>query len=562
MSPRNEVGRHEGALFPRRRSGSCIDLRVSGVSEREMSNGGPTEVTVVHHTRIVSSVIRTGSLLALTFALGVVIPASHSSAGDDLLSPDDVADDQAAAVRLGKALFWDTQVGSDNGAAYACASCHYQGGADSNEHRIAAGVNPDGKVGSLGVQFSDFMGVNITNGNVMPKDMMAFNGVMNTVGGWMRTGRQAPPAIESDNTHNFWDGRANAIFNGLDPSGVAKDGLYKRDSNGDLAPARIAFADLSQASQAVGPPNNSTEMAAAGRSFAELGYKLMRLQPLGMQYGDLADELADSGETYGDLIEAAYGNGLGDFIGDEIVPGVTATVMFTGDPTRDPTVSYEEPVSLTENNMSLFFGLAIAAYEKTLTAEVPTPTKKQVKAFKRGKCAGCHNIDGSSHAKTNDEGRRSFASSGVEDAATGDPGVVKANLNVDSPEPLDEKVNRGIFKSSHLFNLALTPPYFHDGSAATIEDVMEFYLRGGNPVSQKVDSHVRKLTKRLKKGQAQLIIDMMRELEDPRVGAGAGPYAHPSLEVPLGENGQCLTLEPSSEEHGGLDYSDPYACGG
>ena len=36
--------------------------------------------------------------------------------------------DKQAALRLGKALFWDMQVGSDG--VQACASCHFEGGAD------------------------------------------------------------------------------------------------------------------------------------------------------------------------------------------------------------------------------------------------------------------------------------------------------------------------------------------------------------------------------------------------------------------------------------------------
>ena len=45
--------------------------------------------------------------------------------------PDNYSDfvkDRAAAIALGKALFWDTQVGSDG--RVACASCHFQAGAD------------------------------------------------------------------------------------------------------------------------------------------------------------------------------------------------------------------------------------------------------------------------------------------------------------------------------------------------------------------------------------------------------------------------------------------------
>ena len=37
--------------------------------------------------------------------------------------------DLSAAIRLGKALFWDVQAGSDNRTV--CASCHFHAGADS-----------------------------------------------------------------------------------------------------------------------------------------------------------------------------------------------------------------------------------------------------------------------------------------------------------------------------------------------------------------------------------------------------------------------------------------------
>jgi cytochrome c peroxidase len=39
----------------------------------------------------------------------------------------------------------------------------------------------------------------------------------------------------------------------------------------------------------------------------------------------------------------------------------------------------------------------------------------------------------------------------------------------------------GRFRTPTLRNVALTAPYFHDGSAATLSDVVEIYDRGGNP---------------------------------------------------------------------------------
>lgn len=37
----------------------------------------------------------------------------------------------------------------------------------------------------------------------------------------------------------------------------------------------------------------------------------------------------------------------------------------------------------------------------------------------------------------------------------------------------------GAFKTPSLRNVALTPPYMHDGSIATLEAVVDFYARGG-----------------------------------------------------------------------------------
>jgi cytochrome c peroxidase len=44
-----------------------------------------------------------------------------------------------------------------------------------------------------------------------------------------------------------------------------------------------------------------------------------------------------------------------------------------------------------------------------------------------------------------------------------------------------ETKDLGAFKTPQLRNLTLTAPYMHDGSEATLRDVIEFYDRGGNP---------------------------------------------------------------------------------
>src|SRR5215510_2024764 len=49
----------------------------------------------------------------------------------------DFVANRGAAIQLGKALFWDMQTGGDG--LQACASCHYQAGADTRSRNI---INP------------------------------------------------------------------------------------------------------------------------------------------------------------------------------------------------------------------------------------------------------------------------------------------------------------------------------------------------------------------------------------------------------------------------------------
>ena len=41
--------------------------------------------------------------------------------------------------------------------------------------------------------------------------------------------------------------------------------------------------------------------------------------------------------------------------------------------------------------------------------------------------------------------------------------------------------DRGLFKTPTLRNVAVTAPYMHDGSMRTLEGVIDFYDRCGNP---------------------------------------------------------------------------------
>jgi len=52
---------------------------------------------------------------------------------------NDIVRDPAMAIALGKALFWDMQVGSDG--VQACASCHFRAGADPrSKNQLSPGL--------------------------------------------------------------------------------------------------------------------------------------------------------------------------------------------------------------------------------------------------------------------------------------------------------------------------------------------------------------------------------------------------------------------------------------
>ena len=61
-------------------------------------------------------------------------------------------------------------------------------------------------------------------------------------------------------------------------------------------------------------------------------------------------------------------------------------------------------------------------------------------------------------------------------------------VGMDRPKPdlgryevTKKEEDKGAFKTPTLRNIVLTAPYMHDGSEATLEEVVEYYDRGGNP---------------------------------------------------------------------------------
>jgi cytochrome c peroxidase len=213
----------------------------------------------------------------------------------------DFVKNRLAAIRLGKSLFWDMQVGSDG--VQACATCHFRAGADP---RSKNQLNPGSMhVPALDQSFSFDTGPNYqlrathfpfrqlsdpSDRSSAPlfdnNDVVSSQGIHYLARGpqgmfvsdpdGFRVGSSNTRRVEPRNTpsvinavfnhRNFWDGRAESVFNGVNHVGT-------RDPHAKvvraLTPTRLeqVFVRLehsSLASQAVAPIVSNFEMASPG----------------------------------------------------------------------------------------------------------------------------------------------------------------------------------------------------------------------------------------------------------------------------------------------------------
>jgi cytochrome c peroxidase len=132
-------------------------------------------------------------------------------------------------------------------------------------------------------------------------------------------------------------------------------------------------------------------------------------------------------------------------------------------------------------------GKAIASFERTLVSgnspfdrwyygheekAVSDSVKRGFEVFrdpKRGNCAVCHTV-GEKYALFTDNKFHNIGV-GVTDEKVSDVGRFK---ETERPEDM------GSFKTPSLRNVAITAPYFHDGSRQTLKQAMDYYVGGGN----------------------------------------------------------------------------------
>lgn len=492
---------------------------------------------------------------------------------------------EQAAIQLGKALFWDMSVGSDG--ITACASCHFLAGADNrSKNQVNPGLNrvngslqpnPDRRftirpnqqltasdfplrkladvnnrtsavvadtndvIGSQGVFNSTFLSNRSNNSREnlrIVRDPDGFH-VNNTVVRRV-TGRNTSSVINAVyNFRNFWDGRAQNDFNGVNEFGSRDPNAFLfKAAGGTLVATRISLENSSLASQALGPPLNTTEMSGKGRNFRHLARKLLIIKPLRSQIVHPQDSvlgrLSRSPSpglrvgAYAPMVRAAFKREWWDS---------TKFIRVLADGSTQVVDAATSPADfkLIEYNFSLFFGLALQMYQATLVANdspfdrfqegnttaLTAAQKRGFNIFRNtGNCLLCHGgpelTDASVRkVKENRLRRRKGTLDGQELTNIVDNGFFNLGIRPTTEDiglggndpfgnPLSEArlallgkftdprlspaLNRsrdvlavdGAFKIPGLRNVELTAPYFHNGGQGTLRQVIDFYFRGGD----------------------------------------------------------------------------------
>jgi cytochrome c peroxidase len=540
--------------------------------------------------------------------------------------------DKAAAIRLGKALFWDMQAGGDG--IQACASCHFHAGADNRrKNQLSPGLlggdatfqvgGPNYTLRAKDFPFTRHVDESAAQSPIVSdaNDVASSQGVFNTSFVGVMPGRAADVCdsvpdpvfqvqginvrrVEPRNTpsmvngvfnfDNFWDGRADHIFNGVSPFGdldpTAR--VWKATAAGSEPEAvQVQIEPASLASQAVGPPLSPFEMSCAGRVFPKLGRKMFSLVPLAKQFVDPNDSVLGPFARGSTGINASYPQMIRSAFRPEWWSGGSVTIG-------------GEAFSHMEANFSLFWGLAIQLYESTLVAndsrvdrflEGDTTAlsgleQQGMNLFTGvGRCINCHGGAELTNASVRNVGNErlermvmgnggcaiydnGFYNIGMrptaEDIGRGgtDPfgnplsdtrrAMMNPPLFVDpnmSP-PLgsipecDMRANvDGTFKTPALRNVELTGPYFHAGAKGTLRQIVQFYNRGGDFAGRNIanlDPDIQPLG--LSLTQMDSLVAFLQALTDERTRQDKAPFDHPSLLRPNG----CLGNDHHVEDDG------------
>ena len=367
---------------------------------------------------------------------------------------DGIVRDEEWLVALGKALFWDVNVGSDG---VACATCHFAGGADIR-WRNTIHPGPDGVFGHEGLAhpvgsaneplqadaFPLYELADVADGESLvlreTDDVVgsagSFGGLFSTLlvgplqkaesvvcvpredGPFQQDGhavrrtspRNAPTVINAVFSERlFWDGRANQWFNGVDPYGArtllvgASAGvpMAERDDDGEwqLVAEPILLRHAALASQALAPVLSSFEMACEGLTYGDIARSILGERALALQ------EVAPNDSVFDNRLRLRDRSGQGlETTYAELIERAFEDAWFEAEGLYRPTedggwVRSDEGYTHMEWNFPLFFGLALQAYQATLVSDespfdalalTEQAQRGQSVFIGQGQCTECH----------------------------------------------------------------------------------------------------------------------------------------------------------------------------
>jgi hypothetical protein len=274
--------------------------------------------------------------------------------------------------------------------------------------------------------------------------------------------------------------------------------------------------------------------------------------------------------TYAALIQSAFqpqwwsSNQLVDANGNFVTTIVGGkTVVRTGAP------SNTNEYSLMGYNFSFFWGIAIQLYESTLVANA-----SRFDQFMDGNSAALNSLEQTGMGIFTGKGNCTKCHMGAEmtDAAVGNlskansgrPGNPVKGFHNLGVRPLSEILATGsaapgavttATKTPGLRNIELTAPYMHNGGQLTLEQVAEFYGRGGDFGTRggDVDSDLNSFG--FSTDDVTALAAFLRSLTDQRTLHQSAPFDHPSLDIPNGATGDNLSVTQNGTS--GIAVDDP-----
>ena len=283
------------------------------------------------------------------------------------------------------------------------------------------------------------------------------------------TGRKANSFVNAGYANSlFWDGRASEVMR--DPI-----------TNEVVLPGGAALE-----SQILGPPVSPVEMSHVGRNWGDVAARMTVSTPLALSPSMPAGlrNWIDN-RNYPQLFEEAFGT-----------PDVT--------PAR--------------------IALAIATYERTLFSdqtpldrasqqiEPLTPQEEAgMRVFTGNVCTLCHAGALLAENEFHNIGVRPINEDAGRFILTGDAELLSS------------------FRTPGLRNVELRGPFMHNGRLSTLEDVIEFYNRGGDFDAPNINRNVIHPMELSIEDKTSLLAFLKRPLTDPRVAAELPPFDRPAL---------------------------------